>query len=78
MLILKNTVKCKWTVRNKRMFFQDWGEKKKSPFLIPQLFLHFTQKSRGKKIMKILSRGSINKKTSYAYIKMYNQGLFCS
>lgn len=40
MPILTNIAECKWTVRNKRIFFQDW-EKKQSPFLIPQLFIAF-------------------------------------
>lgn len=53
----KKTVKCEWTERHKRIFFQDWN---KTPLLTPKLFI-FNTEIQGK-ILKIISRGSINKK----------------
>lgn len=78
MLVLKNTVKCKWLVRNKKGIFSRLGEKKKITFSYPSSVCSISHTNLGEKILKIVSRGSINKKTSYAYIKTYNQGLFCS
>lgn len=57
MLVLKNTVKCKWPVRNKRVFFQDWGGGGgKSPFLIPQLFIAFHTQIWGKNTENCIKR----------------------
>lgn len=61
-------------MKNKRIFFQDWGGGKKITFSYPSTAYSISYTNLGKTILKIISRGSINKKTSYAYIKCTIKG----
>lgn len=57
MLVLKNTAKCKWSVREiKGYFFKTWGGGGKSPFLIPQLFIAFHTQIWGKNTENCIKR----------------------
>lgn len=46
--IKKYCVKCKWTVRNKKIFFQDWGGAEIT-FSYPSTVYSISQRNLGKK-----------------------------